>query len=328
MKRISQPQVRGGVRVKGETITYTLCVFDGRSEAQRQENAKHRSLDGNLNVYLPGHGQPPDAAPNLLGSIVSLSSSKVLWAISIDAPRGGDAARAEALAKVIGTRVRRELVPEDGQPPEGSSSLGVTLFGWSHGASVALLAAERNPRLFRHVVCFCPAGLVQRLPSEMTLSYLRGSTISFWKALLRRDGTAMRLLERGRNVRAAAAHDLVRDGSFRRVLDGMKCASRKVVGKGYGYDGQVVLLFGEDDPVIRWRDVFPACEDYSEVEQSLVEYRRNNFPRGRVLRVKILDGDHAGPELQAPFYVRAAFDLLEQQKEGCLSGLPTEAGGG
>ena len=75
----------------------------------------------------------------------------------------------------------------------------------------------------------------------------------------------------------------------------------------------MVLLFGEDDTVIRWRDVFPACEDSSQVEQSLVEYRRNNFPGVRVLRVSILDGDHAAPELQASLYVRTVFDLLEQQ---------------
>ena len=112
-------------------------------------------------------------------------------------------------------------------------------------------------------------------------------------------------------MRASAAHDLVRGGSFRGVLDEMKSASRKVVGKSYEYDGHVVLLFGEDDTVIRWRDLFPACEDSSQVEQFLAEYRRNNFPGVRVLRVSILDGDHAAPELQAPLYVRTAFGLLE-----------------
>jgi len=303
-------RIRGEVDVKGETVTYTLCEFDGRSEEQREENASRQTLDEDLNLYLPGHGQPPDAARNLLETIVSLSRSKVLWSLSIDAVTGGDTARAEALEKVIGRRVHQKFLTEVDQRSEKPASLGVTLFGWSHGALVALLAAEKNPRLFPRVVCFCPAGLVERSSGEIALSYLWGSTVSFWKALLRRDGTAARLLERGRNVRASAAHDLVRAGSFQRVLEGMKSASRKVVGKGYRYDGQVVLLFGEDDTVIRWRDLFPACEDSSQVEQFLAEYQRNNFPEVRLLRVKILDGDHAAPELQAPLYVRTAFDLI------------------
>lgn len=180
---------------------------------------------------------------------------------------------------MIERRVRQRSLMEADQGSEKSSSLGVRLFGWSHGALVALLAAEKNFRLFPRVVCFCPAGLVERSAGEIVLSYLLGSTVSFWKALLRRDGTATRLLGRGRNVRASAAHDLVRGGSFQRVLDGMKLASRKVVGKGYGYDGQVVLLFGEDDTVIRWRDVFPDCEDSSQVEQSLVSTGETISPR-------------------------------------------------
>lgn len=111
-------------------------------------------------------------------------------------------------------------------------------------------------------------------------------------------------------------------------MDGMRWSSCRVVGRGYEYDGQVVLLFAEDDTVIRWRDVFPSCEDSSSVGHFLAEYRRNNFPKVRVLRVRILDGDHAAPELQAPIYVRATFDRLEQQNEGRLSGRPTGARGG
>jgi len=306
-----QKRIRGEVAVRGEMVTYTLCEFDGRSEKQREENARQQALDGDLNVYLPGHGQPPDAARNLLETIVSLSRSKVLWSLSIDAATGGDTARAKALVEVIERRIRQKLLVEADQGSEKSSSLGVRLFGWSHGALVALLAAEENSCLFPRVVCFCPAGLVERSSGEIILSYLLGSTVSFWKALLRRDGTATRLLERGRNVRASAARDLSRSRSLRSVTDGVQWASRKVVGEGYEYTGQVVLLFGRDDTVIRWRDVFPSCEDPSKVDQLLAEYRRNDFPGVSVLRVSILNGDHAAPEMQAELYVRAAFDLLE-----------------
>ena len=304
-------QTRGEVEVGGESITYTLCEFDRRSEAQRQENAKNLRPDGNLNVYLPGHGQPPDAARNLLATIVALSRSKVLWSITIDAARAGDAARAEALTKVVGERVRQEFLPGSDLSPEEAPLPGATLFGWSHGALVALLAAEANSRLFPQVVCFCPAGLVKRPPLELALSYWLGSAVSFWRALFRFDGTAERLLERGRNVRASAARDLARSRSSRTAMGGVQWASRKVVGESYEYDGQVVILFGEDDAVVRWRDVFPRCEDPGCVTRCVDEYRRNNFPKVRVLRVRVLDGDHAAPELRAELYVRAALDLLE-----------------
>lgn len=96
---------------------------------------------------------------------------------------------------VIRTRVRRKFRAESDQDLEESLSPGVTLFGWSHGALVALLAAEKNPRLSPQVVCLCPAGLVQRSPCEIALSYLLGSAISFLKAVVRSDGSAVRLLE-------------------------------------------------------------------------------------------------------------------------------------
>ena len=80
---------RGEVEVDGETMCYTLYEVDARTESQRTANARHKTLDGNLNVYVPGHGQRATAAKNLTATIVALSSSKVLWAIDIDPPRGG-----------------------------------------------------------------------------------------------------------------------------------------------------------------------------------------------------------------------------------------------
>jgi len=157
---------------------------------------------------------------------------KFCGSLSIDAVTGGDTERAESLEEVIERRVRHKSLMEADQGSGKSSSLGVRLFGWSHGALVALLATAKNSCLFPRVACFCPAGLVERSPGEVVLSHLLGSIVSSWKALLRCDGTATRLLERGRNVRAAAAHDLVRGSSFQRVLDGMRSASLKVVGKG------------------------------------------------------------------------------------------------
>ena len=127
-----QKRIRGEVSVGGETITYTLCEFDGRSEEQREENARRQALNGDLNVYLPGHGQPPDAARNLLETIVSLSRAKVLWSLSVRAVTGGDTERAEAPEKVIERRVRPKSLMEADQGLEESTSLGVTLFGWSH----------------------------------------------------------------------------------------------------------------------------------------------------------------------------------------------------
>jgi pimeloyl-ACP methyl ester carboxylesterase len=302
---------RGEVRLRGEAIGCTLYEVDARTESQRIANARDKTLDGNLNVYVPGHGQRAAAAKNLIASIVALSSSKVLWAIDVDPPRGGDQARAEALIKIIRKKASEELFGGEGQESAEPPPFRVTIFGWSHGGAETMRAAEKAPDLFQQVVGLCPAGLVERSPSELAWSFL----LECWRisrdVLLRFDWTIARTLAIGYDMLAGLFRDVLRSKSLRRVINDIRWACGKVTGQDYEYDGEVVILFGEKDGVIRWRDVFPACQHPGDIGPFLEEYKNRDFPMARGLQVQVLAGSHIAPETHAPLYVKTAFDLLD-----------------
>jgi pimeloyl-ACP methyl ester carboxylesterase len=300
------------VEVDGETIGYTLYAVDARTESQRIANARDKTLDGNLNVYVPGHGQRAAAAKNLIATIVALSSSKVLWAIDIDPPRGRDQARAEALIKIIRRKASEELFGAEPQQLAEPPSFRVTIFGWSHGGAETMRAAEKAPDLFQQVVGLCPAGLVKRSPYDLVWSFLLECLRILRDALLRLDRSIAKALAIGYDMLAGLFCDLLRSKSLPRVINDIRWICGKVTGKDYEYDGKVVILFGEKDGIIRWRDVFPACQHPGNVGQFLEEYKKRDFPMARDLQVRVLEGSHIAPEIHAPLYVKTAFDLLEQ----------------
>ena len=306
---------RDEVEVDGETIGYTLYEIDARTESQRIMNTRDNTLDGNLNVYIPGHGQTAAAARNLIATTIALSSSKVLWSIDIDPPRGGDPARAEVLIKIIKRKASQGLFGGEREESAEPPLFRVTIFGWSHGAAEAMLAAEKDSDLFQQVVGLCPAGLIERPPYELLWSFILESLRVFWDALLRFDCTVTRVLAIGYDILAGVFCDFLRSKSLRRVINDIRWASKKVNGKNYKYDGIVVILFGTKDTVIRWQDVFPACQHPSNIGQFVEEYKKRNFPMVRRLEVQVLEGNHVAPEVNALLYVKSAFDLLDTEKD-------------
>ena len=134
----------------------------------------------------------------------------------------------------------------------------------------------------------------------------------FRDAWPRFDRSIARALTIGCDVLAGLFCDLLRSKSLKRVINDIRWASEKATGKDYGYDGEVVILFGEKDGLIRWRDVFPACQHPGDIETFLEEYKKRYFPMVRGLQVRVLEGSHVAPETHAPLYVETAFDLLDQ----------------
>jgi len=322
MRRESNAQLRfdgkwerGEVEVDGEAVGYSLYEVDARTESQRIANARDKTLDGNLNVYVPGHGQRAAAARNLIATIIALSSSKVLWAIDIDPPRGGDPARAEALIKIIRKKANEGLFGGEGRESAEPPSFRVTIFGWSHGGAETMRAAEKAPDLFQQVVGLCPAGLVERSPSELVWSFVLECWRIFWDAWPRLDRTIARALAIGYDMLAGVFCDLLRSKSLRRVINDIRWACDKVTGKDYNYDGMVVILFGGKDTIIRWQDVFPTCQHPGNIGQFLEEYKKRDFPMARGLQVRVLEGSHIAPETHAPLYIKTAFDLLDQESD-------------
>jgi acyl-CoA hydrolase len=87
-----------------------------------------------------------------------------------------------------------------------------------------------------------------------------------------------------------------------------------------GYTGEIVLLFGAQDSVVRWRDVFPECERPQQISRALAEYQKENFPQARRVEVQVVEGAHVAPEVNAPTFLQTGLRLLEQWEGSTLPG--------
>jgi hypothetical protein len=92
-------------------------------------------------------------------------------------------------------------------------------------------------------------------------------------------------------------------------------ASRKVPGKRFGYRGEVVLLFGTQDTVVRWHDVLPECDRPQDIPTYLTKYQEKNFPLAKRIEVQVVPGDHAAPEVDAASFLQTGLGLLGQLDE-------------
>jgi pimeloyl-ACP methyl ester carboxylesterase len=305
-------QEQGQVALTTETVAYTLCEVRSRQVGQQAAYSDRRPLRGNLNVYVPGHGQSAGAARNLLAAIAVLSPSGTVWSIDIAPPKGGDQVRAAALVKLVSGRMADEFPSAhgelEGHPPRA------TLFGWSHGATEALLAAELAPDLFDHVVGLCPTGLVARSTADLMHDFAMECLHVAWHSAADGEPALGRALRIGTSLLVGVRRDATLAGSFQRVVDDIRWATQQVTGPSYAYPGTVVLLFAKDDQVIHWRDVFPRCREPRDVRRYVRAVRDRDFPKVRQFAVQILEGDHMGPEAHALAYVDSAFDLLYPQR--------------
>lgn len=306
---------RAHVEVAGERIGYYLYEIDARTAEQRKRNARQRSLDGNLIVYIPGHAQRATTAKRLQAALIKRSESKMIWSIDIDPPRNGDPAKAEALIQIIKERTGLASLRMGSQELGAEAPFGITLIGWSHGGAEALRAANAAPALFQHVAALCPAGLTERTLRELVVSFSRESIRIGWNIVRTSLSESTSGLIFGADLLRGILTDLFRTRSPRRLIRDVRWAGKKLVGEDYVYDGTVVVLFGESDSVIRWKDVFPECQHPDDIDQVLMEYRKRDFPRVRSVKVQVLEGNHMAPEMSAPVYIKTAFDLLAEHKD-------------
>ncbi len=266
---------------------------------------------------IPGHGQTTASPVKLTAAAAALSSAGIAWCIDILPPSGGDPVKARALSAIVRDRMAA-LFLASGEPQSAPlQPARATLIGWSHGGGEALRSAESDPILFPRVAGLCPAGLIERRPSELLFCFLLEVAHIVWTALIRRDwanlGDGLRV---GFDILRGMVLDLILSRSLKRVLDDIRWASRKVPGRGFDYPGDVALVFGRDDTVIRWQAIFPGCSCPEEIPAQLEDCRRDNFPEAAQLPVAVLAGDHLSPEHAATEFARSAFAMLELQREG------------
>jgi pimeloyl-ACP methyl ester carboxylesterase len=306
---------RAHVEVAGERIGYYLYEIDARTTEQRERNARQRSLDGNLIVYIPGHVQRATTAKRLQAALIAQSASKMIWSVDIDPPKNGDPAKAEALIQIIKERTGQAFLRMDTQEQEAEIPFRITLIGWSHGGAEALRAANMAPTLFQHVAALCPAGLVERSLRDLVVSFSRESIRIGWNIVRTSFSDSRAGLIFVMDLFRGLLTDLFRTRSPRRLIHDARWAGKKLVGEDYAYDGTVVVLFGESDSVIRWKDVFPGCQHPHDIDPVLEEYRKRDFPRVRSVKVQVLEGDHMAPERSAPVYIGTMFKLLTSHND-------------
>jgi hypothetical protein len=298
---------RGTVEVDGQVVAYELLEVDVRSAERRGTDAAGGRLAGDPALVIPGHGQTVASPRKLTEAAAALSTAGIAWCVDIFVPQGGDPIKARALSAIVRGTIS-ELHPEVGrtEPPAQ-----VTLIGWSHGAGEALRSAQHDPALFPRVTGLCPAGLVERRPTEFMLAFLSEVIHIVWTVVVRRDRASLQdAIRVGFDIVRGIWRDLIQSRSLQAVLDDMRWAGRKVPGPDFGYGGDVALIFARDDTVIRWRAVFPECAGPEEIPAHLEAYRRADFPGAARLQVAVLDGDHLSPESAATRCARAAFAMF------------------
>ena len=300
---------RGTVEIQDETVGYELYAVDARSNRQREHDTRRGRPDGNIIVVVPGHGQSIHGPKKLVAAAALLSRSKIVWCIDPIPSLGGDRTEAQAIARVVEEMISTTF-------PAGGKSIAATLIGWSHGGSEALRAAECAPDLFPQYLGLCPTGLVDRQPLELLHSFALEAARILWASVRRRDWVCLKdTLRLGLNAGAGLVRDLWRSRSPRRLTEDVGWASRKVPGKRFGYSGEVVLLFGTLDTVVRWHDVLPECDRPRDIPTYLGKYQEKNFPLAKRIEVQVVPGDHAAPEVDAASFLQPGLGFLGQLDE-------------
>lgn len=294
---------RGRVAVGNEVVQYEMWVVDA-GEVPRDRPR------GNVLVVVPGHGQTATGPKKLVATAALLSQSKIVWCIDPVPSRGGDRIEAMAIAAVTRQKLAALYGPADMVPP------GATLIGWSHGGGEALRAAAHDPALFPQVLGLCPTGLAARHPLELLTSFFLEALRTLGWGLRRRDwsyvGDTLRI---GRDLLVGLLRDLWRSRSLRRLVGDVIWASQQVTGQGFGYTGEVVLLYGREDRVVRWQDLSPGCAGPDDLARCLPAFRRRHLPQARRVEVEVVEGGHLAPEAKASTFLRTGLGLLGQLDE-------------
>ena len=300
---------RGDVEVPGETIGYELCTIDARSDQQRERDTHRGRPDGNIMVVVPGHGQTIHGPKKLVATAALMSRSRIAWCVDTAPAKGGDRTEAQAIARVVKENISTTF-------PDMEEPIAATLIGWSHGGSQALLGAEFAPDLFPQFLGVCSTGLVDRQSLELLYSFFLEATRILWASVRRRDWTCLKdTLRVGWNAGVGLIRDLWNTKSLRRLTEDIGWAARNVTSSPFGYTGEVVLLFGAQDTVMRWRDLFPGCDRPQDIPKFLPAYQEKNFPLASRVEVQVVEGDHVAPETDAPSFLQTGLSLLQQLDE-------------
>jgi hypothetical protein len=299
---------RAEIQVGGETVRYEVYAVDARTPEQQARDAQRGYPEGQVLVVVPGHGQTVLGPRRLVVEAARLSRSKIAWCLDPTPAAGGDLTEAQAIVQIVARRLAAQFPAEEQPDP-----VQATILGWSHGGGEALRAARRDPALFPHYLGLCPAGLVDRSFAGLVGSFcLEAARIVAADLRRLRWDRLAETLRVGLDCAWGLLLDLARSRSPRRLVDDVLWACVKIPGPAFDYPGHVVLLFGKQDTVIRWQDPFPGCSRPAQLADCLPTYRRENFAKARQVEVRLVEGNHMGPEFDPGAFLRPGLALVGQ----------------
>lgn len=301
---VSQNRVaRNYIELDGEIIGYHIWEVDLRTQKQNGRSKQQKSLDGPLNIFLPGHGLMADSAKNLIHNIAAKSSSKIVWSIDVDPNNQGDEGKAGVVLKVIQNKYP-ELINLHTKIDHG-----IIVYGWSHGGSEALLLGELDSNIIKGVVCLTPTGLVDRNPYALVGDFIFEGLEIFGTRLIKKRNTVKRVLEIGANIVEGIWRNLITLKSIRKVIMDLFNSSKKVSGVNYRYEGNLIILFSVNDSVVKWRDCFPGITLPLD-NKSIREFQKQNFPFIKNLDICVIAGDHISPETEPNEFIDRSMIFL------------------
>jgi pimeloyl-ACP methyl ester carboxylesterase len=257
-------------------------------------------------VVVPGHGQGIHGPKKLVAATAHLSQSKIVWCIDPVPAQGGDHIEGKAISRIVRDKIQATF-------PTSRAPVTVTLIGWSHGASEALRAAGEAPDLFPQFLGLCPLGLLDRRPGQLVRSFFLEAFRILWNSVRQRRWVCLKdALRLGVNAGTGLARDLWHSRSARRLVEDIEWAGKRVTGREFRYPGKVVLLFGQQDTVVRWQDAFPECASPEQLGSAPVACSRKAFPEASTVEIRVIEGAHVAPESDAPTFVRTGLGLLDQ----------------
>ena len=174
-----------------------------------------------------------------------------------------------------------------------------------------MLTAALAPHRIPSIVCICSTGLVQRSVGNLFTNFSIECARIFTDASLRRYVSLPGAILFGADIMIGVASDVVSTRSVTCPWEDLRDAARQVCGAHYEYSGDVMLVFAENDTVIRWTDTFPGCKYPKDVQSMLPEYKHEYFPNVRNLKIEILPGNHLAPEADAERYIQTALMSMD-----------------
>ena len=270
------------ILVNGEPVGYFLRKLSQDVAGTGQERR--------ILIFFPGHGQRVQDDNALIRKLSRLSGFDEVWALDLNPLASGDPMKAKAVPLIV----RKHLGKE--------TPFRLTLMGWSHGATEALLTAQDDPDRVEKVIAMCPAGFLDFSLHRVIAGFSAECGLIFLRSF--RTGKIGDVLKLGLSITLGGIKDFKKSGSVKTFLNDIRWAGRRVVGKDYLYNGNVTIILGRKDSLMRPKLILRNFKRKQTGEYIDPDFKQKCFPQAQQLMVFVTNNDHAGPVTNPEEFLR------------------------